>query len=211
MITRKFFVAFIVCLSAILFGASMSMAADKNDYYPLTVGSEWIMQVKVLEDNSVIEQKLTVENPNVFENITYSVMKQVDPKNKYTVLILKNNKGVYWRKLALKKSFVPEMNGYYNPQTPYMQFPLTKGSKWEWQGILALPWGDKNCIWKFEIQNDAEEVTVPAGKFKCVKVHISKITGDETDDETDWYAPGVGLVKLKSKKYLKELKSYNVK
>lgn len=209
MIARKSSVIFIVCLSVILFSVSMGMAADKNDYYPLTADSEWIMQVTMLEDNNVIEQKITIEKPEVFEGVTYSVMKQVDSKNKYTALILKNEKGVYWRKLSLNK-FVT-LDSYFNPQAPYLQFPLTKGSKWEWQGIYAVPWGDKKSMMKFEIQNDAEDVTVPAGKFKCVKVHISKITGDDTDDETDWYAPGVGLVKLKSKKYLKELKSYNVK
>jgi len=209
MLVRKSSLIFIVCLLAILFSVSMSIAVDKNDYYPLTPGSEWVMQVTLLEDNSVIEQKITIEKPEVYEGITYSVMKQIDPKNKWTALILKNEKGVYWRKLSINKFIT--LDSYFNPQAPYLQFPLTKGSKWEWQGVFVLPVSDKKASMKLEIQNDAEEVTVPAGKFKCVKVHINKLTGDEADEETDWYAPGVGLVKLKSKKYLKELKSYNIK
>jgi hypothetical protein len=209
MITRKSSLIFIVCLSAVLFFVSMSIAADKKDYYPLTPGSEWVMQVTVLEDNSIIEQKISIDKPTEFEGITYATMKQVDPKNKWTALILKNEKGVYWRKLSLNKFIT--LDSYFNPQAPYLQFPLTKGSKWEWNGLFVLPVSDKKSSMKLEIQNDVEEVTVPAGKFKCIKVHINKVTGDETDDETDWYAPGVGLVKLKSNKYLKELKSYNVK
>jgi len=209
MIARRSILIFIVSLFVIMFSVSMSMAADKNDYYPLTPGSEWIMQVKVIEDNSVIEQKITIDTPEVFEGLTYSVMKQIDPKNKWTVLILKNEKGVYWRKLSLNK-FVT-LDSYFDPRAPYVQFPLTKGSKWEWSGNYKLPWGDKKSSMKFEVQNDAEEVTVPAGKFNCAKIHIIKVLDKDTDEETNWYAPGVGLIKQKSKKYLKELKSYNVK
>lgn len=211
MITRKSFLIFIVCLSAILFSVSMSLAADKNDYYPLTPGSEWVMQVTMLEDNKLIEQKITVEKPEVLDGVAYSVMKQVDPKNKYTVLILKNDKGAYWWKLSLKKSFIPEMDSYFEPKAPYVQFPVSKGSKWEWSGIYKLPWGDKKSSMKFEIQNDAEEVTVPAGKFMCAKIHVIKVLDKDTDEETNWYAPGVGMVKYQSKKMLKELKSFNIK
>ena len=209
MMARKSSLIFIIGLGVLLFSATVSNAADKKDYYPLTPGSEWVMQVTMLEDNSVIEQKISIDNPTEYEGVVYATMKQVDPKFKWTALILKNEKGVYWRKLSLNKMIT--MDSYFNPQAPYLQFPLTKGSKWEWNGVYALPWGDKKSSMKFEIQSDAEEVTVPAGKFKCIKVHINKTTGDDTDEEIDWYAPGVGLVKLKSKKFLKELKSYNVK
>jgi hypothetical protein len=186
-------------------------AADKNDYYPLTPGSEWVMQVAVPEENNVTEQKITIERQEIFEGITYSVMKQIDPKNKYTVLVLKNDKGVYWRKLSLKKSFVPEMNSYFVPQAPYVRFPLTKGNKWEWNGIYSLPWSDKKATMKFEVQNDTEEVTVPAGRFLCAKIHVIKYLDKDTDEETSWYAPGVGMVKYQTKKINKELKSYTIK
>jgi hypothetical protein len=209
MFIKKYSAIIIICSFNILLTAVAALAADKKDYYPLTVGSEWVMQVTILEDNSVIEQNISIDKPTEFEGITYATMKQVDPNNKWTALILKNEKGVYWRKLSLNKFIT--LDSYFNPQAPYLQFPLTKGSKWEWQGVFVLPVGDKKSSMKLEIQNNAEEVTVPAGKFKCVKVHIIKMTGDDADEETDWYAPGVGLVKLKSKKYLKELKSYNVK
>jgi hypothetical protein len=209
MMARKSSLILIVCLYVLLFSVTMIKAADKKDYYPLTPGSEWVMQVTMLEDNSVIEQKITIDKPEVFEGVTYSVMRQIDAKNKWTVLILKNEKGVYWKKLSLNK-FVT-VDSYFNPQAPYLQYPVTKSSKWEWNGVYALPWGDKKSSMKFEIQNDAEEVTVPAGKFKCAKIHVIKVLDKDTDEETNWYAPGVGMVKYKSTKMLKELKSYNIK
>jgi hypothetical protein len=144
MITRKFSLIFIVCLSVILFSVSMSVAADKNDYYPLTPGSEWIMQVTMLEDNKVIEQRITVENPEVVEGVTYSVMKQIDPKNKYTVLIIKNDKGAYWWKLSLKKSFIPEMHSYFEPKAPYVQFPVVKAVNGNGVEITNCPGVIKN-------------------------------------------------------------------
>jgi hypothetical protein len=198
----------IVCLFLFsLFGISLSSAADKNDYYPLTVGSEWTMKVTLLEENSkIIEQKTTIEKPEEMDGAMYSVMKQVDPNDTYTVLLVKNDKGVYWYKL--KKNSI---NSYFNPGAPYITFPVVKGSKWEWNGIWKILFIKNKGTMNFEIQSTTEEVTVPAGKFTCAKVHIVKIVEGKTEEETDWYAPGVGLVKLKSKKMLKELKSYNVK
>jgi hypothetical protein len=207
MITRKSSLIFTVCLSIILFSAPIITAADKNDYYPLTVGSEWTMKVTLLEENNkTIEQKTIIEKPEEMDGTMYSVMKQVDPDDTYTVLLLKNEKGVYWYKL--KKN---SLNSYFNPGAPYITFPVVKGSKWEWSGIWKILFIKNKGTMNFEIQSTTEEVTVPAGKFTCARVQIVKVLEGKTEEETDWYAPGVGLVKLKSKKYLKELKSYDVK
>lgn len=53
-----------------------------------------------------------------------------------------------------------------------------------------------------------EEVTVPAGKFRCIKLHYHEIRGKEVVDEDVWYAPNVGQVRYDGGEYVKELKEF---
>jgi hypothetical protein len=51
-------------------------------------------------------------------------------------------------------------------------------------------------------------VTVPAGKFHCIKLFYDQYRDDEHVQETAWYAEGVGQVKYDGGEYVKELKTY---
>jgi hypothetical protein len=68
---------------------------------------------------------------------------------------------------------------------------------------------DKPIIFDGEVLG-WEDITVPAGKFHCIKLHYHEKRGGEIIDEEAWYAQGVGQVKYDGGQYVKELKSYKV-
>jgi hypothetical protein len=79
-----------------------------------------------------------------------------------------------------------------------------KGDTWEWV--------DGEHVTKFEHLGE-EEVTVPAGKYRALKVQYRYTLVGEACVVTEWYAKGVGLVKkvdvtgtAKSEMVLKEVK-----
>ncbi|MDD5354892.1 MAG: hypothetical protein PHF95_06860, partial [bacterium] len=125
--------------------------------------------------------------------------------------VLRNEKGVFWKKIAASKSFTPEANSVFTPAIPIMMFPLAKDAKWDWEGKLKIAWINKNIKMHCEILSTDEEITVPAGTFKCVKIYIHQVRDNEPSDEYGWYAPGIGQIKYETKKTLKVLKSYNIK
>jgi hypothetical protein len=59
-----------------------------------------------------------------------------------------------------------------------------------------------------------EEIEVPAGKFKCVRVEAVSDANGRERKVTSWYAPGVGLVRMDgtgpdgTSKVQRELKSF---
>ena len=99
----------------------------------------------------------------------------------------------------------------YDPPRQYLPNPLVVGQKWEWTGK------DPTQVEYRERSNVAavEKVSVPAGKFRAMKV-VTEITGGgASKTRTNWYAPDVGLVKSTTNggqiKYGSELTDYSFK
>jgi hypothetical protein len=57
-----------------------------------------------------------------------------------------------------------------------------------------------------------EEVVVPAGKYKALRVEMTYMSGGEEVKTTSWYAPGIGMVKavlqFGTSESVQELKSF---
>jgi hypothetical protein len=188
------------------------LGAEKDDYYPLTPGSQWVYQITDHENkNDVFDQTATIEPPETYDKVQCSVLKQKDKRGIVRAFVVKDEKGVFWKKIGASKSFTPEANSVFTPAIPIMQFPLTKNAKWDWEGKLKIAWINKNIKMHCEILAADEALTVPAGTFRCVKIYIHQIRDNEPSDEYGWYAPGVGQIKYQTKRTLKVLKSYNVK
>jgi hypothetical protein len=108
----------------------------------------------------------------------------------------------------------PEHEGLeakYEPPKQYLPNPLAVGLKWEWSRTdpAQVQRGEKSTV------AAVEEVTVPAGKFRAMKV-VSIVTGASIPmTRTNWYAEGVGLVKSTTEggqiKYGSELTDYSFK
>jgi hypothetical protein len=108
----------------------------------------------------------------------------------------------------------PEHEGLeakYEPPKQYLQNPLVPGFKWAWNGkdYTQQEFAEENKV------ADFEEVTVPAGKFRAMKM-VSYVTGAANPmTRTYWYAEGVGLIKTttdaKTISYGSELVDYSFK
>ena len=108
----------------------------------------------------------------------------------------------------------PEHEGLeakYEPAKQYLQNPLVPGFKWEWKGkdYTQTDVTESSQVIGFE------KVSVPAGKFRAMKV-ISQVTGGAVVmNKTSWYADGVGLVKTTTEagkiNYASELIDYSFK
>ncbi len=79
-----------------------------------------------------------------------------------------------------------------SPPLCILQTPFTPGAKWRAAANVAGQATDVTFVAK-----ETEEVEVPAGKYKAARVEgDGKVAGTDTKI-TYWFAPGVGIVKLK--------------
>jgi hypothetical protein len=75
-----------------------------------------------------------------------------------------------------------------------LKLPPAKGDTWEWKGDI----GKEKATATFT--NDGEEeITVPAGKFKAWKISAVVEIGGVKHVGSNWFAPGVGIVKQQSR------------
>jgi hypothetical protein len=88
----------------------------------------------------------------------------------------------------------------WTPFYPANQFPLTKvGQKWSGNSEQTNANGDRYEFSTKSVVEAVEDVEVPAGKFRAVRVKVhtnyqaytAKGNGRGTMTETYWYAPGV--------------------
>lgn len=78
-----------------------------------------------------------------------------------------------------------------------LRFPLTVkvGEEWTWEGEELVDGDIINSIVKGKIVG-WENITVPAGTYRCLNVHISTTSDDgTTTSSTQWLAPEAGIVK----------------
>ncbi|MEN3370230.1 MAG: hypothetical protein V7609_2373 [Verrucomicrobiota bacterium] len=193
-----------------LFVLSFSVAAKKPkpaaaDFFPLRVGDSWTYR------NSDGQSQYTLK--------VLSEEKQADSSIRSEMELLA---GVQVRKFFSKPSGwvllhmerYPEHEGLeakYEPPKQYLQNPLVPGFKWNWKGKDT----GNNEVTESSQVIGFEKVSVPAGKFRAMKI-VSKVTGGAAVmTKTYWYADGVGLVKTTTEageiKYGSELVDYSFK
>ncbi len=99
-----------------------------------------------------------------------------------------------------------------DPPSPLLRLPAEAGDTWKWEAAKKEGAPTQRTTFKLIGQ---EEIEVPAGKFKVLRVEqITELNGKSTRCE-EWYAPRVGLVKkvfhhLGATKQVQELKSFKV-
>ncbi len=80
---------------------------------------------------------------------------------------------------------------------PLLRFPLTVtvGEEWIWEGKELVDDDIINSVVKGKIIG-WENITVPAGSYRCLNVLITTSSDDgTTTSSTQWLAPGIGIVK----------------
>ena len=183
---------------------SQSKSETTADFFPLRVGDTWTYRNR---ESGGYTWKVLNEEPHEGEAVRYVVeflsgVKILNTFSKANGWVLFHNEN-YTEHEGLQ--------AIYDPPKQYLPNPLVVGQKWEWRGK------DPTQVERHEVNRvvGVETVTVPAGKFRAMKV-VSEVTNGGTSmTKTAWYADGVGLVKTETSggqlKYGSELTDYSFK
>ena len=160
--------------------AAVALLGQDKEHFPSKKGTEWTY---LFEDDKK-EQVYTCEGTKKIEEVECIVIKRADAEGclgrEYFGI---TDDGIVMYGSGYKDED-PELD-FENPRL-IVKFGAKKGATWEAKdGDLALA---------FE-HGGEEEIEVPAGKYKAVKIicRYKSSLGDST--LTEWYAKGVGLVK----------------
>lgn len=206
-------------LSRVLFCLSMLQACDKpavDDYFPLNQGLRWEYQLTIEHPERLDTKQLVIESrgETQFKEQLVSIRQTSDGTDYY---IARQADGFY---RVAKRSLVeskPQLDA-----TPRLVLPLpisqAKGKTWSaisqpyliervFEGMDVMTADMLQFPMIYTVLSLDETVELPAGSFNhCVLVEGQTDLSLYTDARTgnsmvpittrEWYAPGVGLVKL---------------
>lgn len=171
-------------LGLILSCQPLATAQEPKSYYPLKAGNKWTYQI---ESDSVAKGTAKLINQIAkIEKIDGVSLARMETTAKGKVAATEhlsaNEKGVFRHRY----------NGAeITPPICLLKFPIKKGDSWKSESMTG-----KEKI-KVACKSEEEEIEVPAGKFKTVKVVLDAEVVDAgiIVSTTYWFAQGVGIVK----------------
>jgi DUF3108-like len=163
-------------------GASLAAPALKDPdgglYYPTRPGAKWVYDNEGEEYTHVVTRVEDVDGAKVV-SVARAVGDRVIPVRTVTV----SDKGLFQPEDAGEK---------LDPPFCYLKLPAKAGDTWEANGVHQ----GKTFLRGTRTVAGVEDVEVPAGKFKCVRVEWTcTLNAGRKYTVTVWYAPGVGEVK----------------
>lgn len=181
---NRFAFLFGFCIAALM--TSPLQAADKvipgSDYYPKTPGTQWTYKARVNDQTLTMINKVTkIENINGIEmsRVETSAGDNMVLANEHISI---NEKGIYRNRINGSEP---------DPAVCILRFPIKAGDAWEINSKV----GNETIEGTYKTSN--EDVTVPAGKYKTIKVVSEadvKPSGQKIFN-TVWMAEGIGIVK----------------
>ena len=160
-------------------GGDKKSALTMPDYYPLQVGNQWkyrldvngkevTMTTKIAKIETIDQQKLA------------RLEAAVDGNTSATEHLQQTDKGIFrFRTNGIESS----------PPLLLLKYPAKNGDKWSG----AFTASDSKATYSCEAME--EEVVVPAGKYKTIRVAIKLEEKGQVVNTTYWFAKDVGFVK----------------
>jgi hypothetical protein len=162
-------------------GERAAIGQDKSpDYFPLKAGTKWVFQVdqggkKLKFSNQIAKVESTDGKSLALLETT------VNGEVTETVHLAATDKGIFRHRI----------NGIeLTPPVCFLKYPLKKDDTWETESTI----GNEPLKIKGKVF-DAEDVTVPAGKYKAFRVELETSAAGMRATTTFWFAPDVGVVK----------------
>ncbi|MES9992778.1 MAG: hypothetical protein ABW098_12540 [Candidatus Thiodiazotropha sp.] len=197
----------------LLFASCSNPSIESSNYFPLVRGLHWDYLVTSRVGDAVEYSNFSIHtgSKESIDGIPYAVRITSDGTRYY---IGKNSSGVY---RGAKRTLVESRPSIDNSPHWILKYPLRKGTHWSnptHPFVLrrVYPYEERltrgmNLKMSYQIAADNETVIVPAGRFvNCIRVegeanftlYADANTGYEEIfiNTTEWYAPGVGLIKL---------------
>ncbi len=157
-------------------------------YFPTATGTKWVYQVTAVANNL----------PKRVSEVTEVIVRVEEKDGGVVVHVARGSRPPTWEKLVSAEGVFMSRReeGEYDPPLPLIR--LERGAvakKWEWDS--AAPGGPGGRLTGECRGFDPEEVQVPAGRFRAIRVECVYTTGGGglPWEDTNWYAPGVGRVK----------------
>jgi hypothetical protein len=168
--------------TCLLLAATASSAGDKKtpDYYPLQVGNSWSFRVKVGDQEGVVVSRVA------------RIDKDADGKPLAVLEAESNGKVVASEHLRQTADgiFRYRNNGVeISPPLCLLKFPVKSGDKWDGPINSGKEKGT------FAAEAKEEDVEVPAGKFKAIKVSIRLESMGQVVNTAYWFVADTGFVK----------------
>jgi hypothetical protein len=148
------------------------------NYYPTALGSRWVYKVGETE---IVTEVTAVESKEDARLATIATL--INGKAVSTERIVVSDKGVY--RDQMNKAAI-------EPPICILQLPHKPGDTWEVDSKIQ---GQATKV-SFTA-GQPEEVEVPAGKYRAVRVDGDGVIAGAQTKVTYWFAPDVGIVKLK--------------
>lgn len=157
---------------------------DSKSYYPLKAGNKWTYQI---ESDSVAKGSANLINQ-------IAKIEKIDGVSLARLETIAKGKVAATEHLNVteKGIFRNRYNGTeVSPPICILKFPIKKGSTWKTESKV----GDEKL--SVSCKSDEDEIEVPSGKFKTVKVVMdAEVAGAGIlVSTTYWFAQGVGIVK----------------
>lgn len=172
-----------ICLvvSVVCLLAPAAQAGDKTpNYYPLQVGNEWHYQADSGGKKESIVTKITKKDK--VDGIEMAVLEgMAGGKVVATEHLVQSDKGVFRHRFNNQPS---------DPPFPLLRYPVKAGDKW--MGKVQFAGADATYT---AVAAEEDNVEVPAGKYKTVRVRVDLAEGDNKITTTYWWADGIGFVK----------------
>jgi hypothetical protein len=177
-------IALLLMFGTLTFAAPLKDAPKESLYLPTTVG-----------DKRVFETSSRGKTGEVSEWVT-----AVEKKDGLTVVSFSGEEGgptLYQYGASKDGAFrVSAGNNVYTPPYRLLKLPMKEGETWE-ELAPALA-GTANPKMKYTTGKE-EEVEVPAGKFRAIRVESESVINGAVIRTTQWHVVGLGIVKVLTK------------
>jgi DUF3108-like len=173
-------------------------------YHPTAVGTKW-----VYEDDGADTSTYAVSDAAAGAGGTV-----------VTVVEVVDGRACPWQKVLVSAAGITRIELFGTPLDPpdaLLRLPAKAGDSWEteaigkvggrWDPIRRQREEDITLVGK-RTAGKVERVVVPAGTFTAIRVESEVAINGRARRTTNWYAPGVGLVKLAYGDSAKVLKSF---
>lgn len=161
-----------------------------EEFYPLAIGSTWKYQTKVFdEDGETTETKTDVSTVKGVYDLKEGRFYCVEEFG-WSFWSRNTPAGVVDTDIEIDE----ETQQFKTTRKPslFYKYPVKPGDKYD----IDLNDGE-DPFNRMEIEAVAQEISVPAGKFKCIVYALYEIEGNFLFNRT-YFAPGVGPVKYET-------------
>ncbi|MCU0664726.1 MAG: hypothetical protein MUC50_20685 [Myxococcota bacterium] len=199
----------------------------ENDYYPLTVGSTWEYKETTLAGaissfSYTVKEKTTIEfEHGVGEKEVFVIENDLSSATEEGRVQYYEDEGARVTRL---RHLVADNTGNFTKQRDYvpgfLRFDRSKtAAGYPWIESLTA-WTDRmdgtalsaeSVQYQYEVIEEHQEVTVPAGTFDCLVVERTALSGGKNEVKQYFFAKGVGKVKeITEGEKVEDLASYTI-